>query len=379
MKIAQIGPYPQSADCIKGGVEASVFGLAHELAKQNDVVCIDIPRMDQVADVEQSGNVKVYRYHNPGMNQKDMVTCFSEILSDIEKEEPDICHIHGTGLLAYLLYRELRKRGMKLMLTIHGLLYIEKKNQLKQHFSLRGLYKLYYQSKAEFALLRMASQAIVDTDYVREALSHYPCRIPELFTIPQGINERYFRIRCSKESKTILSVGSIGMRKGHLYTIEAFNMLRSRGVDAKLKIYGVLAEQDYYERIKTAVSVSPYREDIELHPNAPLSELMQAYVEAHIFALHSQEESQGIVFAEAMACGLPIVATNVGGIPFVVDNGVCGLLADYADVDAMVANMQKLLCDAQYWKAMSESAKTATRRYSWRNISSEVMGLYDKK
>lgn len=376
MKIVLIGPYPISADCIRGGVEASVYGLANELAKTNEVVCFDMPRMDVSETKDNSEDILVYRYMNKGRNQKDMIKCKDQMVLDIINEHPDVCHIHGTGLLALQLYKELSGHRIKMMLTVHGLLFVEKKNQFYRNPLLRNLYKLWYQSRAEFALLKMASQAIVDTDYVAEALNHYPCRIPKLNTIPQGINQRYFTMQCSSLSKVILSVGSIGMRKGHLYTVEAFDKIRAKGIIAKLKIYGVLAEESYFKQLQSRISSSPYSSDIELHPNAPIDELMEAYKESSVFALHSQEESQGIVFAEAMACGLPVVATNVGGIPYVVKHGECGLLSNYGDVDSMSNNLEKLLTDQKMHSKMSLNAKHLAKDYDWSVIANRIIELY---
>lgn len=376
MKIVLIGPYPISADCIRGGVEASVYGLANELAKTNEVVCFDMPRMDVSETKDNSEDILVYRYMNKGRNQKDMIKCKDQMVLDIINEHPDVCHIHGTGLLALQLYKELSGHRIKMMLTVHGLLFVEKKNQFYRNPSLRNLYKLWYQSRAEFALLKMASQAIVDTDYVAEALNHYPCKTPKLVTIPQGINKKYFSIHSNITSNIILSVGSIGMRKGHLFTIEAFDKIRAKGINAKLKIYGVLAEDTYCRQLQSRIKSSLYSSDIELHPNAPIDELTEAYKEASIFALHSQEESQGIVFAEAMACGLPVVATNVGGIPYVVKHGECGLLSDYGDVDSMSNNLEKLLTDQKMHSKMSLNAKHLAKDYDWSVIANRIIELY---
>lgn len=376
MKIIQIGPYPLSSDCIQGGVEASVYGLSQQLSNSNEVVCFDMPRMDVANAKETSDGVLIFRYRNPGTNQRDMVKCKDQMVKDILSEHPNVCHIHGTGLLALQLYKELSGHRIKMMLTVHGLLFVEKKNQFYKNPSLRNLYKLWYQSKAEFALLKMASQAIVDTDYVADALHSYPCCIPQLYTIPQGINSRYFKMQCSLSSNVILSVGSIGMRKGHLITVDAFDKIRAKGVDAKLKILGVLAEESYFEQLQSRINSSPYSSDIELHPNAPIDELMEAYKESSVFALHSQEESQGIVFAEAMACGLPVVATNVGGIPYVVKHGECGLLSNYGDVVTMAGNMERILNDKVLHEQMSAKAKQLADGYNWGTIADRILKLY---
>lgn len=377
MKIAQIGCYPLSPNCINGGIEASVYGLAKEQSKQHEVVCFDYPRLNISDNIEEVAGLRVYRYKNPGNKQKDMTKCLEAMVLNILDEQPDICHIHGTGLLSKLLYERLQHAQVRLMLTIHGLAFIEKWNLLQHSFSIKNLYKLWYQSKAEFALLRMAPYAIVDTKYVAEALSRYPCRIPNLKVIPQGVDARYSDIHRSTDASVILSVGSISKRKGHLLTLEAFEQLRKKGFFAKLKIYGVVAEESYLQLLQSRILSSAYSSDVELHLNAPFEELLAAYSEAYIFALHTQEESQGIAFVEAMACGLPIVATKVGGVPYVVTDGKNGLLSEYADTSSMAQNMARLLSDTSLWKQMSDAAREESTHYQWSNIASQVQQLYE--
>lgn len=82
---------------------------------------------------------------------------------------------------------------------------------------------------------------------------------------------------------------------------------------------------------------------ITILPDADYDVLLGLYSKATLFALHSEEESQGIVFAEAMAAGLPIVATNSGGIPYVVHDDDNGILCKYGDVDSFACNMDSLL------------------------------------
>lgn len=412
MKIVQVGVYPISADCIRGGVEASVFGLTQELVKQgHDIHVFDVPRMDSKDSIEtpiitngpriSTNTLIVHRYANPGSHNVDQLKCANRMVQDVLAFHPDVVHIHGTGELSANIYTTCQQHGLKLMLTIHGLARIEKKNKLYQAWQnlhtgtdplckkripalMKALYQFFRQSRVECQLLERADRAIVDTGYLLDALKEYPVKnLPELYVIPQGANEKFYdnsRVICDNSRfKSILCVGAFGVRKSQIELVRAFEKLRERGVEAKLVLCGVVAEQAYFNQLKSVVSASAYKNDIVIKENLPLEQLMQEYRHATIFALHSQEESQGIVFAEAMAMGLPVVSTRVGGIPYVVEQGRTGLLTEYGDIDAAAAAMEMLLKNDTIRTQYAQNAIVAAQSYKWSNIAEEIVKLYQTK
>lgn len=377
MNIVQIGNYPISAECIHGGVEASVFGLVQELAKNHIVDVFDIPRIGGQDRVERYGKLTIHRYANPGTHNKDAVLRLREMVRDIVALGPDVCHVHGTNAIDKEIYFALHAHGLKMMLTVHGLLHEEKKQALLRKPSLKALYQYIVQSRDERELLEAAPRIIVDTAYVEEKLKGYGLKhVPQMHVIPQGIDETYYGIKCDPRSHVILCVGAIAPRKGHIYTVEMFERLRAKGVEAKLRIIGSLADKGYYEQLKQKIAESRYKEDISLEANLPREELLKAYAEAKVFVLHSREESQGIVFAEAMATGLPVVATKIGGIPYVVEDGKSGLLCPYGDVEAMEMMVEKLMTEEEVWKELSAEARERAKGYRWGDIANCIERLY---
>ena len=380
MKFIQIGPYPLSPECIHGGVEASVYGLAQALAKYHTVDVFDMPRIGGKDSVERYGNLTIHRYTNPGKHNKDAVLRIAEMMRDIVALGPDVCHVHGTGAFSKQIYLTIQQHGIPLMLTVHGLLREEKKQALLRKPSLKAVYQYIVQSRDEREILETAPRIIVDTAYVEDKLKAYGLRhFPEIYVIPQGIDEVFYGIQCNPKSDTILSVGAIGPRKGHVFTVEMFNQLRAKGIEAKLRIIGSLADKAYDTFLRQKIEESPYKDDIAIEVNLPREELLRAYADAKLFVLHSREESQGIVFAEAMATGLPVVATKIGGIPYVVADGKSGLLCPYGDVDAMTEMVTQLWTDAKQWKAFSREAKVIVKEYEWENIAEKICALYKGK
>ena len=375
--IVQIGPYPESPSCIRGGVEASVFGLAQEQGCSSEVHVFDWPRINGKQTMEKDGEVTVHRYCNRGSRQLFMVRQVSEIVHEIHMLNPDVCHVHGTTLFSWSVYQQLRKKGQKVILTIHGLIGVEKLNLLKKNITLKRLFQYMYQSVVEKWLLSHVSVTIVDTEYVKKMVEQYSIwKKPEMYVIPQGISESFFGGHCSADSKVFLSVGAIGKRKGHLLTLRAFEQLRQEGVEARLVIAGTLADKAYCKCLQDNIQQSDYQKDIELQIDLSNNDLYQLFQNAHVVVLHTEEESQGIVFAEAMAMGMPVVSTRVGGVPYVVKDGVTGLLSKYGDVSEFANSMKTLMLDKKTWQFMSDAAQAEAHRYHWSIVQSEIEGLY---
>lgn len=375
--IVQIGPFPLSSNHIQGGVEASVIGLAKAQSAKYEVHAYDTPRIGGSHVVENVEGVVVHRFCNPGGRQFTAGRQVAVMAKEIQNLHPEVCHIHGTNLFAWLMYRELKRMKLPVVVTVHGLVRIEKLNALKKSISAKKIIQYLYQGWVEKRFLSHLPAAIVDTEYVKDKVNQYPIRRkPVMHVIPQGIDESFFSMNCSKDSRMVLSVGAIGERKGHLFTLKAFELAEDKGMDAQLVIAGTIADEQYLERLQNAITQSKYKAQISLYTELSDQALKQLYEKAHLFALHSEEESQGIVFAEAMAIGLPIVATQVGGIPCVVRNGKNGFLSEYGDVDAFADNIWKLMSDTSLWQSMSDTSSVTAESYHWYIIKDRIIELY---
>jgi glycosyltransferase involved in cell wall biosynthesis len=375
--IIQIGPFPQSISSIRGGVEASVFGLAKAQSTSYEVHVFDIPRIGGNRAIENIEGVTVHRFCNQGGRQYTAGRQVDLITKEIQALQPEICHIHGTGLFSWLMYRKLVKLRLPVVVTVHGLVWVEKRNALKKGFSAKKLFQYLYQGCVEKHFLSRLPMAIVDTEYVKDRINQYRIRKkPIMHVIPQGIDESFFSLKCSKDSQMVLSVGAIGERKGHLHTLKAFELLESKGIDAQLVIVGAIADNGYLERLKNAIAKSKYGGQISLLTNVSDETLKRLYEKAHLFVLHSEEESQGIVFAEAMATGLPIVSTQVGGVPFVVRHGENGLLSAFGEIELFAEHIQSMITDAILWQTMSDASLKLAEAYHWHVISEKIITLY---
>ena len=100
---------------------------------------------------------------------------------------------------------------------------------------------------------------------------------------------------------------------------------------------------------------------------------------ADLFLLPSQNESFGLSALEALACGVPVVASRAGGLPEVIRDGVTGALRPVGDVDAMATAASEILSDAQRWRRMSDAAaEDARARFSRDDVVAQYEAYYVK-
>jgi phosphatidylinositol alpha-mannosyltransferase len=102
------------------------------------------------------------------------------------------------------------------------------------------------------------------------------------------------------------------------------------------------------------------------------------YKSSDLFVLPSNQESFGIVILEAMASGLPVVASAVGGITNLVKDGQTGLLVPPYNSDILAKAIIKLLGNPELIQKLSEEGKKQVQNYSWSEIADKTEEIYQE-
>jgi len=153
-------------------------------------------------------------------------------------------------------------------------------------------------------------------------------------------------------ARRILFVGSDWPRKGGPMLLEAFRKVRAELPDAELVLVG-----------KTPAVDEP---GVTVLGELPLERVGDEYLRSTVLCVPTQLEPFGIVFVEAMSYGIPIVATTVGALPDMVEDGVNGYLVAPTDVDGLARQLIAVLIDPEAAAAMgARSKELANERYSW--------------
>jgi glycosyltransferase involved in cell wall biosynthesis len=154
--------------------------------------------------------------------------------------------------------------------------------------------------------------------------------------------------------KNILFVGMEWERKGGPLLVAAFRRVLQTHPDAKLVIVGCMP----------AVSVP----NCEIHGLLPIEEVATQFQRANIFCMPTRCEPFGVVFVEAMLAGLPVVATKLGALPDMVQNGVNGFLIESGDERGLASALSALLADPSKCAVFgNRGAALAEQRYTWEN------------
>jgi glycosyltransferase involved in cell wall biosynthesis len=122
----------------------------------------------------------------------------------------------------------------------------------------------------------------------------------------------------------LLTVGNIRRIKGFHVLLGALKDVDRRSW--KLKIFGRIKEKDYYHHLLDVISEKKLQDSVTIVTNGDQPALINAYCGADIYIQPSIEEGYGMAIAEAMTFGLPVIASNTGGIPELVKDGSNGYL-----------------------------------------------------
>ncbi|HEY7762378.1 MAG TPA: D-inositol-3-phosphate glycosyltransferase [Actinomycetota bacterium] len=119
-------------------------------------------------------------------------------------------------------------------------------------------------------------------------------------------------------------------------------------------------------------------ERVMLFPPQPQSKLVDFYTAADVVLVPSRSESFGLVALEAQACGTPVIAASVGGLPYVVDDGKSGFLVDGHDPADHADRLLQILREPRLQSALGEQGARQALRFTWEATTDEMVSVYDE-
>ena len=306
-----------------------------------------------------------------------IISGFFKCIGICRKFRPDVIHAHWPFPHAYIALGAAKLFKIPLVLNFHGaeLLLIRKKKWVKPllKFAIG-------QAQAVFANSSFTAGKIKALRNVDVEWSPYGTTLESGSTsagnggtsaiVPHPVNGKF----------KILFVGRHIERKGICYLIEAAKHLPRDQFE--IRIVGV---GDLTDKLKAQAAEIEDAAEIIFTGKLSPEELANEYRTANVFTLPAIVDSKGdteglgVVLIEAMELGLPVVASNVGGIPDVVVDGVSGILVPEKDPEALVGAYRRLAADPGLVKQLLEGAqKRIAECFSWDKIVERQIGVYKK-
>ena len=197
---------------------------------------------------------------------------------------------------------------------------------------------------------------------------------PFVRPIEEEVRSARLRLGLSETEAVILAAGRLSREKGHSDLVAATTQL-ARMDD--LPPYRVVIVGDGPER----VALSRQTEELGIANKVVFagfqSNMAPYFAMSRMLALPSHSEGSPNVVLEAMAAGLPIAATIVGGVPEILEHGKTGLLTPSGDPEAMAAALRELLTQAELGNRLGESARAeSNRNYTLESYTRKLVGFY---
>ena len=213
-------------------------------------------------------------------------------------------------------------------------------------------------------MIRRAGRISATSESARQAANEIAPGIP-VDMVSAGVPPGLFQIT-RRPQNFLLYFGRLDVfHKGIDTLLEAIAILAKRRPGVELRIAGRGAA----DRISALVEKSQLGSNVRVLGAVSDAERDELFSTAAIQIMPSRFEGFGLAAAEAMAAGVPLIATNVGSLPEVVDPPRGGRLVPASDPAALATAIENLLADANARERLSESARASARRFDWDTVA----------
>ena len=320
---------------------------------------------------------------------------FRNILKFSEKKNMRYDLIHSHYWLSGLAAAALKETWRIPMIQMFHTLALLKNQVAKSPTELEGETRI----NGEKHVISISDQIITSTiDEKQYLVNLYSAPEEKIKIIPPGVDTSRFYPITDEEAKEFLNipenekmllfVGRIEPLKGIDILIRAIAQMRKSDVMEKCPHYLYIIGGDpngryvnldeEMKRLKALCEELGVGDMIIFLGKKDQDTLQYYYSAAEIVVMPSNYESFGMVALEAMACGTPVVATQVGGLQHLVQDGVTGFTVPHNNPTALEEKMTQLICQDELRAEMKQNSVNYARTFSWDTITPQIIALYEK-
>lgn len=315
-------------------------------------------------------NISFHSLHVPkiGWLRTGYAGCILAVRKKLREIKPAIVHAQGTerDCAISAVFQNIPK-----ILTIHGNMRAITKLHRHSPLSFWGI-----QSQLEaFCLPRFAGVICIST-YTQQQVS---ALANKTWLLPNATENLFFESRPTavdfSTPPLVLVIANVDRRKNQNELIRAFDPLAGR-LRFAVKFYGRCGEDSYGKEFRSLLETRPW---CSWGGMIGRENLRDEFAQATVLFLPTREDNCPMVVLEAQASGVPVIASNVGGVPDLVEDGVTGLLTNPDFPSTMPIALEKILSDKVLAARLAEGGrKKALARYHPNVIASRHLKIYEE-
>ncbi len=376
MRVAMLGPYSGDPDRVSGGPEAVVVQLVQGLQSTGvevHVVTFDFSgTIDADSTVEQNG-VTVHRLRLRRLPRWTGVRVNARVLAKkLRILAPDVVHAHSSGTFADGALGS----ALPAVITVHGVIEQEAAAERRSGISWRADVAWRYETWYERHNLRRARDVIAISPYVADV--YRDMTGARLHLVENPVADAYFNLPDRAEPVTILCAARVIQRKNVLGLLHAFALLRRDLPAASLRLAGeTTSEPGYASQCRRFVEQNGLAGAVDFLGWLDETALRAEYSRCGALALLSWQETAPVAIEQAMAAGKPVVASDVGGVRYLVEEGVTGYVVAPDDIARQAEALRHVLAEDALSRAMGQAGRTAAlERFHPDKVTEQTLAVY---
>jgi L-malate glycosyltransferase len=316
-------------------------------------------------------------YHQVEVNQYSVfqyppydIALASKMAEVANMEELDLLHVHYAipHAVCAILAKQMSGRDLKIVTTLHGTDITVLGNDPSLADAIRfGIEKSDYVTAVSNSLITQTNEVVRPNKPIHTVYNFIDSRVYQKTDSEHLLQE--FEIRDNE--KVIIHVSNFRPVKRVPDVVKTFAKI-AKQMPARLLLVGDGPEMSIVSRLVCALGI---RDKVSFLGKQ--EDLEDLYSISDLMLLLSEKESFGLVALEAMACGVPCIGTNVGGIPEVIIEGENGYLCELGDIDSMAKKAVELLNNEKLHHQLAENAMmTARTKFGAEQIVSQYEDIY---
>jgi glycosyltransferase involved in cell wall biosynthesis len=369
LRVALVALYPAPGARAPGGVRAVVQNLVRGLRSFDD---LDLQVIHCHSDITTTRTVQddgvAIRYIAVAGRQviPNTLRAIGKVSGALRELRPDIVNAHA----AHYAIAAMRV-GCPTLLTIHGVVRREAEVYNSTLFDrLRFLLEKGYERYA----LQRVRDIVAISPYV---LGEYRARSgARLHRIDNPLPPEFFGLPNLEEVGRLLYPGTIDERKNVLDLVRAMAMVREAAPGARLRIAGRTTNPAYLREVQALIATERLQDTVALIGLQDADAMAEEYARSAVVVLASRQETAPMAVIEAMAAAKPVVATRVGGVPDLVEDGRSGYLVEAGDVTGLALKIIELLQNDVLRLQMGQRGRGLAQRFRVENVASQYRALY---